>query len=143
MLKTGIKAPIFEALDQLGNSHKLKDYTGQWVLLYFYPRDNTPGCTTEACALRDNYSQFKKAGIVILGVSSDSVTSHEKFSQKFQLPFTLLADTEKKIIKAYEAGGLFKRISYLINHQGEIVKVYEKVKPAEHAEEVLKDMKEI
>ena len=143
MLKTGIKAPIFEALDQLGNSHKLKDYTGQWVLLYFYPRDNTPGCTTEACALRDNYSQFKKAGIVILGVSSDSVASHDKFVTKFQLPFTLLADTEKKIIKAYEAGGLFKRISYLINPQGEIVKVYEKVKPAEHAEEVLKDMKEI
>jgi peroxiredoxin Q/BCP len=141
MLKVGTIAPAFEALDQEGNNHKLSDYAGQWILLYFYPRDNTPGCTTEACTLRDNYSQFKNAGIVILGVSSDSVASHDKFVTKFQLPFTLLADQDKKIIKAYEAGGLFKRISYLINPAGEIVKAYEKVKPAEHAAEVLNDIK--
>jgi peroxiredoxin Q/BCP len=140
MLKIGTKAPDFSALDQTGKEHQLADYAGHWVLLYFYPRDNTPGCTAEACSLRDNYSQFTKAGVTILGVSSDSVTSHDKFAAKFQLPFTLLADTEKKLIKAYEAGGLFKRISYLINPAGEIVKAYEKVKPAEHAAEVLKDM---
>jgi peroxiredoxin Q/BCP len=140
MLKIGTKAPAFAALDQTGKEHQLADYAGHWVLLYFYPRDNTPGCTAEACSLRDNYSQFTKAGVTILGVSSDSVISHDKFAAKFQLPFTLLADPEKKLIKAYEAGGLFKRVSYLINPAGEIVKAYEKVKPTEHAAEVLKDM---
>lgn len=135
-------APAFEAPDQTGKKHTLTDYSGHWVLLYFYPKDDTPGCTTEACTLRDNYSQFKDAGVVILGVSADSVASHGKFVDKFQLPFMLLADSDKKIIKAYEAGGLFKRISYLINPAGEIAKAYEKVKPAEHAAEVLNDLKE-
>lgn len=140
MLKVGTKAPHFFASDQTGKEHQLADYAGRWVLLYFYPRDNTPGCTAEACTLRDNYSQFTKAGVTILGVSADSVASHDKFAAKFQLPFTLLADSEKKLIKAYEADGLFKRISYLINPAGEIIKAYEKVKPTEHAAEVLKDM---
>ena len=140
MLKTGIKAPEFVAFDQNNIEHKLSDYLGRWVLLYFYPRDNTPGCTVEACSLRDNYSSFKKIDALVLGVSTNSVASHDKFAQKFDLPFTLLADTDKKIVSAYEAGGLFKRVSYLINPEGMIARVYEKVKPAEHAEEVLRDL---
>ena len=140
MLKTGIMAPAFTAQDQNGLEHKLSDYLGRWLLLYFYPRDNTPGCTAEACALRDNYNDFKKIDAVILGVSTDSVTSHDKFVQKFNLPFTLLADPDKTIVKTYEANGLFKRVSYLIDPTGKIVKAYEKVKPAEHAEEVLRDL---
>jgi len=143
MLKIGITAPQFEAPDQEGKMHKLADYVGNWILLYFYPRDNTPGCTTEACSLRDNFAQFKDAGIIILGVSSDSVASHNKFAQKFQLPFTLLADSEKNIINAYEAGGLLKRVSYLINPVGEIASAYEKVDPATHAAQILKDFEEL
>lgn len=140
MLKTGIMAPAISAPDQNGINHQLSDYLGKWVLLYFYPRDNTPGCTAEACAMRDNYPHFSKSEIVILGVSTDSVASHEKFVKKYDLPFTLLSDNDKKIVKAYEAGGLFTRISYLIDPRGMIAKVYEKVKPAQHAEEVLKDV---
>jgi peroxiredoxin Q/BCP len=140
MLKTGIMAPAFTAQDQNGLEHKLSDYLGRWLLLYFYPRDNTPGCTAEACALRDNYNDFKKIDAAVLGVSTDSVTSHDKFVQKFNLPFTLLADPDKTIVKTYEANGLFKRVSYLIDPTGKIVKAYEKVKPAEHAEEVLRDL---
>ncbi len=140
MLKVGIIAPAISAPDQNGINHQLADYLGKWVLLYFYPRDNTPGCTAEACAMRDNYPHFSKSEIVILGVSTDSVASHDKFVQKFNLPFTLLSDSDKKIVKAYEANGLFKRVSYLIDPAGKIAKVYEKVKPAEHAEEVLRDI---
>jgi len=140
MLKTGIAAPNFEARDQNGTEHKLSEYLGKWILLYFYPRDNTPGCTIEACTLRDNYPQFKKIDAVVLGVSTDSVASHDKFVQKFNLPFTLLADNDRKIVKAYEANGLLRRVSYLINPEGKIAKAYEKVKPSEHAEEVLKDL---
>ncbi|MFA5131396.1 MAG: peroxiredoxin [Patescibacteria group bacterium] len=140
MLKAGTSAPEIVAPDQNGITHKLSDYQGKWVLLYFYPRDNTPGCTTEACALRDNYPHFTKTETVILGVSTDSVASHEKFVQKFGLPFTLLSDNDKKIVKAYGANGLVRRISYLIDPAGKIAKVYEKVKPAEHAEEVLRDV---
>lgn len=140
MLKIGIMAPAIEAQDQKGTTHKLSDYLGKWVLLYFYPRDNTPGCTAEACSLRDNFPHFEKVEAVILGVSTDSVESHEKFVNKFSLPFTLLSDKKKNIVSAYEAGGLFKRVSYLIDPVGKIAKVYEKVKPAEHAEEVLKDI---
>ncbi len=141
MLKTGIKALTFKALDQEGVEHRLADYEGKWVLLYFYPKDSTPGCTTEACALRDNFVGFEMAEIEILGVSADSVLSHDKFVSKFQLPFTLLSDPEKKIIIAYGANGFFRRISYLINPAGEIVKAYEKVKPDDHAQEVLNDIK--
>jgi len=141
MLKLGTAAPEFEAQDQNGIIHKLSYYKDKWVLLYFYPRDNTPGCTVEACSLRDNYSDFKKIDAIILGVSTDSVSSHDKFVQKYNLPFTLLADSEKKIIKAYEAGGLFKRVSYLINPEGKIARVYEKVKPNEHASEVIRDLR--
>lgn len=140
MLPEQSLAPNFQALDQDGQAHELQQYHGQWVLLYFYPRDNTPGCTKEACALRDQHPAFKQVKAVILGVSSDSVASHAKFAAKWQLPFTLLADPDKKIINAYRANGLVRRISYLINPDGLIAKIYPRVKPAEHAETVKQDL---
>jgi len=152
-LKEGSRAPAFKLPDQSGTEHSLKDYAGKWLLIYFYPRDNTPGCTVEACALRDNAGDFKKSKIAILGVSTDSITSHEKFAKKFQLPFPLLADTEKKMVEAYGAWGKKKfmgreymgiyRMSFLINPEGKIAKIYSEVKPKEHAEQVLIDHKAI
>lgn len=149
-LSIGDSAPQFSAVDQAGIPHSLKEYAGSWVLLYFYPRDNTPGCTIEACAIRDNWSQFSKAGIVVLGVSTDSSTSHQKFAARFKLPFTLLADDQKTLVKLFGAYGTKKfmgrsfqgtyRISFLINPKGKIAKIYEKVKPSEHAKEVLYDV---
>jgi thioredoxin-dependent peroxiredoxin len=151
MLKEGIKAPEFSLPDQDGKVHNLADYMGQWVLIYFYPKDNTPGCTVEACTIRDNYPDFKKLKIKVFGISVDSVESHKKFEQKFGLPFTLLADNEKKVVEQYGVWGEKKfmgrkymgieRMSFLIDPKGKIVKIYEKVKPAEHAEEVLRDIK--
>ncbi|MDX9778756.1 MAG: peroxiredoxin [Patescibacteria group bacterium] len=140
MIKQGDQAIDFLAIDQNNQEHKLTDYRGNWVLLYFYPKDNTPGCTKEACAIRDVFSEFKKANVIVLGVSKDSVNSHQKFAQKYQLPFILLVDKDKEISKQYQADGLFKRISYLINPQGYIAKIYPKVKPEEHAQEVLSDL---
>ena len=140
MLKVNTLAPDFAAADQRGEIHNLTDYRGKWVLLYFYPRDNTPGCTMEACSIRDNYGVFEKLETVVLGVSTDSVESHSNFGQKYSLPFTLLADFDKKIVRAYGANGLLRRISYLIDPQGKIVKVYSRVNPAEHATEVLHDL---
>ncbi len=151
-IKVGKKAPDFTLPDQDGNQHNLSDYRGQWVLLYFYPKDDTTGCTTEACALRDNFPKFKK-GAAILGVSIDSVASHKKFADKYKLPFTLLADEDKNAVIQYGVwaeksmygrkymGTL--RTSYLIDPKGNIAKIYEKVKPAEHAEQVLADLKEL
>lgn len=146
----GAKAPVFTAPDQEGREHSLEGYLGQWVLLYFYPKDDTPGCTTEACGLRDNFPDFKKMGVTVFGVSADSVKSHKKFAQKYTLPFTLLSDEDKKIVDAYGVWGKKKfmgreymgilRTSFLIDPKGVIAKVYEDVKPAEHAQEVLKDM---
>jgi peroxiredoxin Q/BCP len=141
MLKEGTHAPEFDAQDQESRRHKLTDYRGKWVLLYFYPKDNTPGCTVEACSLRDSYPDFQKVDAVIFGVSTDSIASHEKFAKKNNLPFTLLSDFDKKMAKAYEAGGLFRRISYLISPDGKIAKAYPKVNPKEHAAEVLKYLK--
>ncbi|MBI2550931.1 thioredoxin-dependent thiol peroxidase [Candidatus Uhrbacteria bacterium] len=151
-LPIGSKAPAFFLPDHNGTIHSLADYQGKWVLLYFYPKDDTPGCTTEACAIRDEWKSFKKAGIVVLGVSKDSVKSHKKFVEKFDLPFTILADEEKEVIRKYKAWGEKKfmgriyegimRWSYLIDPDGRIAKVYENVKPAEHAGEVLADVKE-
>ncbi len=146
----GSKAPDFNLLDQAGQKHTLAQYAGQWVLLYFYPKDDTPGCTTEACALRDNLPQFKKLSCVVLGVSVDSEKSHAKFVKKYDLPFTLLADTDKTLVEAYGVWGKkkfmgreylgTKRVSFLIDPQGKIAKVYEEVKPAIHADEVLADL---
>lgn len=150
-LEIGKKAPAFKLKDQLGKDHKLSDYLGKWVLVYFYPRDNTPGCTKEACAIRDNYSDFKKLKAVVLGISGDSIESHKKFSDGFKLPFPLLSDEKKKVLDRYGAwkeksmfGKTFmgvKRMSYLIDPKGKIVKIYKTVKPAEHAKQVLKEMK--
>lgn len=150
MLTIHTKAPEFTLPDQEDVAHSLNDYRGKWVLLYFYPKDDTPGCTTEACAIRDSFPQFKKHNAVVLGVSTDSVKSHKKFEEKYTLPFTLLADTEKTVVNAYEVYGKKKfmgreymginRVSFLIDPTGMIVKVYEKVKPADHASEVLADI---
>lgn len=153
MLKELQKAPDFALQDQDGKKHKLSDYKGQWVLIYFYPKDDTPGCTTEACALRDNFPSFKKLKIQVFGISIDSVASHNKFATKYKLPFTLLSDEDKKVVEKY---GVWQeksmygrkymgtlRNSYLINPEGKIAKIYEKVKPANHAEEVLADIKKL
>ncbi len=143
MLNIGTTAPAIRALDQNGQEHQLSDYLGRWVLLYFYPKDDTPGCTVEACSLRDHFPDFQKIDAVVLGVSTDSISSHDKFAQKFSLPFTLLADEDKTIVHDYEAGGLFKRVSYLIDPTGKIARAYDKVKPDAHAAEVLHDLAEL
>ena len=146
-LKEGDKAPDFAVPDGEGNIVRLKDLRGQKVVLYFYPKDDTPGCTKEACAFRDSFLKFKKRGIEVLGVSLDSEKSHKKFADKYSLPFRLLADTEREISDAYGTYGEKKfmgrkymgnhRMTFLIDEKGKIKKVYEKVKPDEHAEEVL------
>lgn len=150
-LTPGKVAPAFSLPDQNGKIHSLKDYRGKWVLMYFYPKDNTPGCTKQACAIRDEFPAFKKLGCVVFGVSTDSEKSHKKFEEKFELPFTLLADTEKTLVNAYGVWAPKKfmgreflgtlRTSFLIDPEGKIRKVYEKVKPELHAEEVLADLK--
>ena len=144
MLQEGTKIIDFALLDQDGVERKLSDYNNGKVLLYFYPKDDTPGCTKEACAITEVYDDFKKAGITVLGVSADSPKSHIKFREKYNLPFTLLSDTEQKVIKEYGAFSFpfNKRISYLIN-DGMIVKVYPKVDPANHALEILEDISKI
>lgn len=149
-LKTGDKAPDFRLSDQNGITHSLSDCRGKWALLYFYPKDDTPGCTAEACAIRDNFPQFGELDAEIFGVSVDSEQSHKKFAEKYHLPFPLLADPAKELVEKYGVWGEKKfmghhyeginRTSFLIDPRGIIVKIYEKVKPAGHAEEVLKDI---
>lgn len=151
MLNIGTVAPPFSLLDQDASTHSLKQYEGKYVLLYFYPKDDTPGCTKEACMIADVYKDFSKLGIVVLGVSKDSPKSHKKFATKYNLPFTLLSDPEATTIEKYGAwnekklfGRSFlgiERISYLINPEGKIAKVYPKVDPASHALDILKDVK--
>lgn len=147
MPKEGNAAPDFTAKNALGESVRLKDLRGQKVVLYFYPKDDTPGCTKEACSFRDAFAAFKKRGIEVLGVSPDSEASHKKFTAKYKLPFTLLADPDHSIADAYGVYGEkkfmgrtymgVKRITFLIDEKGKIKKVFEKVKPEEHAKEVL------
>ena len=147
MLKERSVAPDFAAKDANGEIVRLKDLRGQKVVLYFYPRDDTPGCTKEACSFRDAFAQFKRRKIRILGVSVDSEASHSKFTAKYKLPFTLIADPDHAIADAYGVYGEkkfmgrtylgVKRITYLIDEKGKIKKVFEKVKPEEHAQEVL------
>jgi len=153
LVQVGKKAPAFNLKDQNGKAHTLSKYVGKWTLLYFYPKDDTPGCTKEACMLRDNFPAFKKLGITVFGLSADGEKSHKKFEEKYDLPFTLLSDTEHVVAEKYGAWGLKKfmgkeydgmsRVSFLIDGEGKIAKVYEKVKPETHAEEVLADLKEL
>jgi peroxiredoxin Q/BCP len=146
-LPAGIPAPDFELLDDTNISRKLSDFRGKKVVLYFYPADDTPGCTKEACNFRDDYSAYEKAGIQILGISPDTVKSHVKFKKKFQLPFPLLADEGHTVCDLYQVWGPKKfmgkeyegvlRTTFLIDENGQIVKVFEQVRPAEHSAEVL------
>ena len=150
-IRVGEVAPDFKLPDKNGKFHKLSDCRGRWVLLYFYSKDDTPGCTKEACTIRDYVSEFKKLAIAVLGISVDSVRSHKKFAEKYNLPFTLLADDKKKVVRLYGVWGKKKfmgreymgtmRSSFLINSEGKIIKIYENVKPEIHAGEVLEDMK--
>jgi peroxiredoxin Q/BCP len=146
-LKEGDKAPDFSAATNGGGTISLSELKGKNVILYFYPKDNTPGCNKEACAFRDDFAAFKKKGAVILGVSADSVKAHDKFVKKFELPFPLLADADKKIVEAYGVWGEktfmgykylgIHRVTFLIGPDGHIRKIWPKVKPSQHAEEVL------
>ena len=146
-LKEGDKAPDFAVSDEAGKTVRLKDLRGKKVVLYFYPKDDTPGCTKEACSFRDSFSKFKKRGIEVFGVSLDSEKSHQKFIDKFSLPFRLLADTERKLSESFGTYGEKKlmgrtymgnnRMTFLIDEKGKIKKIFSKVKPEEHAEEVL------
>ena len=143
-LTTGTSAPNFTLPDQEGTLHSLEEFRGKWVLLYFYPKDDTPGCTLEACGLRDNFEALAKY-LVIIGVSGDSVESHKKFTDKYDLPFLLLADRDKAISESYGTNGFpfAKRTSFLIDATGVIVKVYENVNPNMHAKEIVSDITEL
>lgn len=150
MPEAGQIAPDFTLTDENGDSHTLSDYQGKTVLLYFYPKDDTSGCTTEACNFRDDYSAYQEANVVILGVSADDEKSHLKFKTKYDLPFTLLADVEKQVVNLYGVWGIKKmygkeyegiyRTTFLIDETGKIIKVFEKVKPANHSEEILEEL---
>ena len=146
-LKVGDQAPDFSVKDQSGNEIKLSDYVGKRVVIYFYPKDNTPGCTAQACNIRDNYSDLEKEGIVILGVSADSEASHQKFIDKFDLPFTLLADVDKKMLNDYGVWGEKKfmgrvydgihRTTFIMDESHAIVGIIEKPKTKDHSREIL------
>jgi thioredoxin-dependent peroxiredoxin len=146
-LKIGDKAPDFKADDQNGNPVSLRDYKGQKIALYFYPKDDTPGCTAQACNLRDNFTELTEKGIVVLGVSVDEVKKHKKFEDKYKLPFTLVADVEKKIVEDYGLWGEKKfmgktymgttRMSFLIDEKGKIVHIIEKVDTKNHTAQIL------
>ena len=151
MIMEKTKAPDFELKNEKGEIVKLSDYLGETVILYFYPKDDTPGCTTEACNFRDDYSQYERAGVKILGVSPDSTKSHEKFKTKHGLPFPLLSDEDHQVAEAYGVWGLKKimgkeyfgilRTTFLIDKKGMVARVFEGVKPTSHSEEVLQAIK--
>ena len=150
---SGIPAPEFDLLDDTNTSRRLSDFKGRPVILYFYPADDTPGCTKEACKFRDDYSAYQKAGVTILGVSPDSVKSHIKFKEKYQLPFPLLADEDHQVCNAYGVWGPKKfvgreyegvlRTTFLIDVHGKIARVFENVRPSEHSAEVLEALKNL
>jgi thioredoxin-dependent peroxiredoxin len=152
-LTSGIKAPDFELLDDTNKARRLSSLRGKPVILYFYPKDDTPGCTKEACNFRDDYSAYKKAGVIILGVSPDTSSSHARFKAKYQIPFPLLADEGHKVSDLYKAWGLKKfmgrehegvlRTTYLIDAKGTIAHVFENVRPAEHSAEVLEAVRSL
>ena len=150
MLEIGTKAPDFTLPDQNGNMHSLSEYRGKKVILYFYPKDNTAGCTKQACGFAERYPQFTEKGAVVLGISKDSVASHKKFEEKYGLPFTLLADPELVAIQAYDVWQEKKnygktymgvvRTTYLIDEKGKIVKAFDKVKAADNPEQMLGEL---
>jgi len=152
-ISVGDNAPDFTLPDQDGNNHTLSDYKGGPVVLYFYPKDHTSGCTKEACGFRDDYSAYQEADVTILGVSPDSSKTHTNFIAKHELPFTLLADTDREVLKLYGAWGLKKmygreyegvlRTTYLIAADGKIANIYQKVKPAAHSAEILADLEQL
>jgi thioredoxin-dependent peroxiredoxin len=147
-LKDGDKAPEFKGVDQNGKEVSLSDFKGKKVILYFYPKDDTPGCTKEACNLRDNYSVLLEKGFAVLGVSPDNTAAHQKFINKYELPFPLLADTEKEVLKAYGAWGeknMYGKISegvlrstFIIDENGVILKIFKKVQTDAHSEQIFK-----
>jgi len=147
VLEEGMKAPDFKLLDDTNQERKISDFLGKTVVLYFYPKDDTPGCTTEACSIRDDYSEFENAGVVILGVSPDSPKSHAKFKAKYNLPFNLLADEDHQVCEMFgvwgrkknmgrEYDGVF-RTTFLIDPKGKIQKIFKDVKPQGHSKEIL------
>ena len=150
MLEVGTKAPDFTLPDQNGNMHSLSEYRGKKVILYFYPKDNTPGCTKQACGFAERYPQFIEKGAVVLGISKDSVASHKKFEEKYGLPFTILSDPELVAIQAYDVWQEKKnygktymgvvRTTYLIDENGKIVKAFDKVKTADNPEQMLGEL---
>ena len=150
VLAEGTKAPDFKLMDSERESHCLSDYQGQTVVVYFYPKDNTPGCTEEACSFRDAYQDFRDAGVEVIGISPDSEISHSKFVDKFALPFTLLSDPEHVVCEAFGVWGPKKyagrevegvyRTTFIIDPEGKIKRVFENVKPSEHTQEVLAEV---
>ena len=150
MLEVGTKAPDFTLPDQNGNMHSLSEYRGKKVILYFYPKDNTPGCTKQACGFAERYPKFTDKGAVVLGISKDSVASHKKFEEKYGLPFTILSDPELKVIQAYDVWKEKKnygktymgvvRTTYLIDEEGKIAKAFDKVKAADNPEQMLGEL---
>lgn len=152
-ITSGIPAPDFSLQDDSGKTVRLSDFRGKTVLLYFYPKDDTPGCTQEACNFRDDYSAYEEAGVTILGISPDDTKSHEKFRSKYKLPFTLLADSDHKVAGEYGVWGPKKfmgreyegvlRTTFLVGPDSQILKVFENVKPAEHSAEVLAELENL
>ncbi len=145
----GSDAPEFDLLDQNGKRQRLTDYSGKWLVLYFYPKDDTPGCTTQACNFRDDYFRIRALGAVVIGVSLDDVSSHKEFAEKYHLPFSLLADDKKQVAKAYNVLRGFGPVSYssrqtfIINPQGKVAVHYESVSPRQHATEIINDLKKL
>jgi thioredoxin-dependent peroxiredoxin len=143
----GKKAPAFKSVDQDGNVVQLKDFIGKKVALYFYPKDDTPGCTAQACNLRDNFTILKKKSVVVLGVSVDEIKKHTKFIEKYELPFTLISDTEKVVVEKYKVWGEKKfmgrtymgtnRVTFLIDEAGKLVEIIDKVETDNHTEQIL------
>lgn len=141
-LSKGITAPNFTAKDDSGNTVSLADFEGKTVVIYFYPKDDTPGCTKQACSFRDSYSEYEDKDIVVLGVSMDDATSHQAFKDKFSLPFPLIVDTDGTLAQAYEVegGGYAKRVTFVIDSKGVIKKVYESINTETHAADILSDL---
>lgn len=147
--QAGTDAPEFRLLDQHGKAHRLSDYAGRWLVLYFYPRDDTPGCTREACAFRDGLAKLQATGTTVLGVSVDSVYSHARFAEKYHLNFSLLADEDGSVSRRYgtlmdwKIYCMSRRMTFLIGPEGKVFRAYSKVDPTRHADEILEDLAEV